>query len=190
MNTQPRIGRKFGRLTVSERFGPATPRRYTCNCDCGKSVVEYWTNLVQNRRKSCGCLMAEIIATAAATKANKNYRARSGDKATKIFILRKNAGATAHPLYSTWRAMNRRCHDVNFHKYALYGARGISVCSEWRESFWAFIEHVGEKPSAKHSIDRIDNDGNYEPKNVRWATASEQNANQRKRSVQLDNVVE
>jgi hypothetical protein len=75
--------------------------------------------------------------------------------------------------------MIQRCVDQNGKSYPNYGGRGISVCDRWRESFTAFLADVGEKPSPGMSLDRIDNDGNYEPGNVRWATASEQNRNRR-----------
>lgn len=82
-------------------------------------------------------------------------------------------------IYITWQAMKRRCHHKNAANYGRYGARGISVCKEWLESFEAFVAHVGMPPSQKHSIDRINNSGNYEPGNVRWATAQQQADNRR-----------
>jgi len=75
--------------------------------------------------------------------------------------------------------MIHRCHNPRAHNFRYYGARGISVCREWRDSFEAFLSHIGLRPADKHSLDRIDNDGNYEPGNVRWATVTEQNRNNR-----------
>jgi hypothetical protein len=75
--------------------------------------------------------------------------------------------------------MITRCENPNVHNYASYGGRGVRVCSAWRGDFAAFLAHVGRRPSPQHSIDRIDNDGNYEPGNVRWATTAQQNRNQR-----------
>lgn len=79
--------------------------------------------------------------------------------------------------------MIRRCYITTSHNYRYYGARGISVCQAWRDSYAAFLAHIGTRPSDKHSLDRIDNDGNYEPGNVRWATYTEQNRNNRNNTV-------
>lgn len=89
-------------------------------------------------------------------------------------------GARRHPLHSIWRHMVRRCDSPKDRDYANYGGRGIRVCERWRESFWLFTEDMGQRPSPQHSLDRINNDGNYEPGNVRWATAQMQCSNQRR----------
>jgi hypothetical protein len=81
------------------------------------------------------------------------------------------------PLYHTWRTMKRRCENPNDKDY---GGRGIKVCERWRNSYDAFVADMGPKPTPKHSIDRINNDGNYEPSNCRWATMKEQLANRRR----------
>lgn len=81
--------------------------------------------------------------------------------------------------YRMWYKMIERCHNPNNRSYRLYGARGISVCPRWRERVRNWYEDMWPRPSGAHSMDRIDNDGNYEPGNVRWATTKEQNRNKR-----------
>lgn len=83
-----------------------------------------------------------------------------------------------HPLYSTWQAMRRRCLTPSTRYFGDYGGRGISICERWND-FHTFAADMGPKPSPKHSLDRIDNNGNYEPTNCRWATRQQQQTNQR-----------
>jgi hypothetical protein len=87
-------------------------------------------------------------------------------------------GKTAHPLYETYLDMIARCSRPTHHAWARYGGRGISVCDRWRENFWAFVADMGARPAGR-SLDRVDNDGPYSPKNCRWATASQQMKNRR-----------
>lgn len=84
-----------------------------------------------------------------------------------------------HPLYNVWASMRNRCNNPNYKQWADYGGRGISICPEWA-SFDQFVEDMGPRPSPTHSIDRIDNDLGYSPKNCRWATKKEQQRNQRR----------
>lgn len=86
-------------------------------------------------------------------------------------------GYAGTPEHRAWSKMKSRCHTETDPSYARYGGRGIKVCAEWRNNFLAFLNHIGPRTSAKHSVDRINNDGNYEPGNVRWATAKEQRNN-------------
>ncbi len=94
-------------------------------------------------------------------------------------------GRTKHPLYRTWVCIKTRCYNKNNKGYRYYGGRGVIMCDAWRDKitgFPTFVKDMGEKPSPEHTVDRIDNDGNYEPGNCRWATKSEQSYNQRPRS--------
>lgn len=82
--------------------------------------------------------------------------------------------------YRIWSCMIDRCENVNTPAYSDYGGRGIKVCERWRNSFESFLSDVGKRPSKNHSLDRLNNDGNYEPGNFRWATRKEQSRNTRR----------
>lgn len=157
------VGNKHGRLLVVSRAARLDGRAYwNCLCDCGTECV-VWGNALRNgRRKSCGCL-----------KKSNPSRMRHGLAGTRICSL--------------WHAMIARCHKPETGAYKWYGARGIVVCERWRSSLNAFVEDMGMPPSPLHSIERKDNNGNYEPANCCWATMSEQNRNNRRtRLVTID----
>lgn len=87
-------------------------------------------------------------------------------------------GTTSHPLYDIYMDMIGRCERESHQRYQDYGGRGITVCTSWREDFWSFVKDMGNRPDGMW-LDRIDNDGNYEPSNTRWVTPSESNRNRR-----------
>jgi hypothetical protein len=157
-------GQRFGRLIVV-RFSHVDAHRTTrwrCQCDCGKVTVVDSNSLQQGMTKSCGCLLSD---------STRERATRHGDCAD--FRITKE--------YRAWQGMKARCSNPNQSSYKHYGGRGIRVCSRWRRSFKNFLSDVGRAPDHRLSIDRKNNNGNYEPGNCRWATQSEQIQNRRPR---------
>lgn len=158
-------GRRFGRLVVTAFAGVRDGgwAIWHARCDCGNQVIARSQCLRNGSTRSCGCLASEIT-----IKRNRATAKWAGE------AMRMT------PEYRAWSSMKRRCYDPGVEKYKLYGGRGIVVCDRWRESYSAFLTDMGRRPSPRHSLDRFPNrDGNYEPSNCRWATASEQNSNRR-----------
>lgn len=156
----PRSGDRFGRLVViAAAWSRESHRRWYCRCDCGTTTITRETHMKQGRITSCGCAKTEF------------HRRR----------LLKH-GLHGVPEYRVWKTMKSRCTSPGQQSFKYYGARGIGVCDRWRESFETFYADMGPRPGPQYSIDRINNDGHYEPGNCRWATATEQALNKRRRS--------
>ena len=154
-------GRRFGRLVV-QAVSLAKYSLAHCVCDCGQSATVLCQNLRNGGTQSCGCLQMELVSV---RSSRHRHTAKMNGRTSKC--------------YMAWRSMKKRCHSPRSKNYRLYGGRGISVCDQWRDSFERFLADMGEPPSPAHSLDRIDNDGNYEPSNCRWATAKQQGRNTR-----------
>lgn len=151
-------GKKFARVTaISRSANRIGISHWKCVCDCGNEFIVSGKSLKSGNTKSCGCLKKE--------KLIENGK------------LKKH-GLSGSETYHTWRAMKARCYNKKTESFKNYGGRGITVCDEWRNSFQCFYDDMGRVPKGK-SIDRIDNNGNYNPSNCKYSTCKEQLNNTR-----------
>jgi len=147
---------KFGRLTTIRKVENYKKGNYKwiCLCECGNEKIATTGCLNYGQVKSCGCLQLD--------KVTKHGQGRLGGRSSE---------------YVSWRCMIGRCYSPEVDGYKHYGAKGISVCDRWRVSFVDFFADMGKKPTNKHTIERNNPLGNYEPSNCRWATQPEQDRN-------------
>lgn len=152
------IGRRYGRLVVTEYVDTTKRRkcRWLCKCDCAAIKIVQGSNLNSGHTQTCGCSWRE-----AKIKRNTTH------------------GQSHTPTYRTWAGVIKRCSNPRDKSWSNYGGRGIKVCERWNK-FENFLADMGERP-AGHSIDRIDADGHYESSNCKWSTAKEQSRNRRDR---------
>ena len=157
------IGQKFGRLTVIDRADNKGNRAmWKCVCSCpNKNVCVVSTqNLKNGHTKSCGCYKLETV--------------------LKLKTINKTHGMTGTRIFTIWQKMKARCYNPKDKRYTDYGDRGITVCDEWKNDFQAFYEwSIDNGYKDNLSIDRIDNNNGYTPKNCRWSTVKTQNNNKR-----------
>jgi len=152
-------GQKFGRLTVLKRNGESKNGMslWLCVCECGRKITTRSNGLRSGRAKSCGCHRKDRMKT-----------------------LNLDHGLRNHYIYNIWRGIKKRCYNKKHKSYNDYGGRGITMAPEWLDDIVAFYNHVGERPSSTHQIDRENNNGNYVPGNVRWVTPKVNSNNRRK----------
>lgn len=146
--------KKYGKLTpIKIDHRKASTNYWECKCDCGKTTVVRETYLKNGHTKSCGCIRSDRM---------------------KYSNPRTTHGLRGHRLNSIWRGMKTRCYNEKSFGYSNYGGRGIIICDEWKNDFKVFYDWAiknGYKDGL--TIDRINNDGNYEPNNCQWITKSE-----------------
>ncbi len=158
--TRARVGKnlkglKFGRLTVFAKPIPSKNGEWLCVCDCGNKIKSNSHKLTAGHTRSCGCLQKELLSQRSTVHGMRNSME-----------------------YRPWANMKSRCLNPKASHYKYYGGRGIKVCERWKK-FQNFFIDMGPRPSNRHSIERLDCNGNYEPGNCCWATIKEQRNNTR-----------
>jgi hypothetical protein len=180
-------GQQFGRLSVIDPEvhvdgGRGGYRAAVCRCACGTVTQPIRIYLLINGdTRSCGCLLRESVRAPERVEKFRQYT-KSAENRERLRVLNTKHGLSKHPLYSTWANMMGRCYQQSHASYSGYGARGIQVHKPWHAVpvFIAWVEeNLGPRP-AGCTIDREDNNGHYEPGNVRWADGSTQNGNKRR----------
>lgn len=176
MNKRNLAGQRFGRLLVIGEGGRSGDNHvlWECQCDCGRSTSVVSSKLRQGVTKSCGCLRQDF----ARENGKRVGAAKRGVPVTHGHCVYQDPS----PTYLSWKAMHARCSNKKHRHYKHYGGRGISVCERW-SVFANFLSDMGERPEGM-TLDREDNDGNYEPGNCRWAT-NKQQANNRQPQKQV-----
>ncbi|HQV54297.1 MAG TPA: hypothetical protein PLX17_02230 [Chitinophagaceae bacterium] len=156
------VGQRFSKLIILELlpFQKGEEVKFKCLCDCGKVKDIFARNIKRGLTKSCGCGIGEMA---------KLIHTHHGNH-TLTFTTSE---------YNAWCNMKARCGRPNHPQYPDYGARGIFVCDRWISSFENFILDMGDKPSEKHTLERVDNDKEYSPENCKWDTRPNQNRNRR-----------
>jgi len=151
-------GKTFNQLTIIHKNGTDKYGKpmWFCECTCGNTKTILGTSIRNGSTKSCGCLRKKQLSQRV-----------------------KTHGLSKTVEYKIWKGIKKRCFNSSCKAFPNYGGRGITICDIWKNDAQAFIDYIGSRPSNEYSIERINNNKNYEPGNIKWATRQEQNGNQR-----------